>query len=528
MTTSPSHTFQSWSEIYQALRAKAEASRGTVTITTNDAPAATFPHTTSSDAFEILIVFDTAVHEHARGPLVDRWITESDLLAGEPDDSDERYVGNRSFWETIAIAAIELDRLHAPLPAQTSVDDAIEQLDEALEIPPQNVRNARGSPIVTAFCEPTWLAMATRQFEFFRTLRGEDATKLVFLPPIPATCNGDVLLLATYWSEQLTRVGGNASDTFHRLLFSSWRDAVRDVVRHTRQAPPHHVYPLNGPFWRALLFLAVRSDACGEAPTPWTFELPVTHRAPVRNAVPSDAGATLDFPSAPNWDDAARMQRDAFAQLRGEDLVTGRLITRVPRTTISDVRQIAAYWSNGLRKIGTHHDAGISYQHVLDRWNDAVADVDRIPLTVDPVTVYEHNVDFWEAMRTIARQVAVTAEAPTKWQLVKHTFWNLPSRLKSTAEGIWERVLAKPLLYTGLGLGGLAALLVVLRFRPAPEQMPPATKPPQITTPVPHTRGELIDNAIRGGTLILSLLEIFILGLDDWLSGATMNRAERK
>ena len=112
MTTSPSRTFHSWSEIYQALRAKAEASRGTVTITTNDAPAATFPHTTSSDAFEILIVFDTAVHEHARGPLVDRWITESDLLAGEPDDSDERYVGNRSFWETIVIAAIEIGRAH--------------------------------------------------------------------------------------------------------------------------------------------------------------------------------------------------------------------------------------------------------------------------------------------------------------------------------------------------------------------------------------------------------------------------------
>jgi hypothetical protein len=274
MTTSPSRTFHSWSEIYQALRAKAEASRGTVTVTTNDAPAATFPHTTSSDACEILIVFDTAVHEPARGARVDRWITESDLLAGEPDDSAERYVGNRSFWETIVIAAIELDRLHAPLPAQTSVDDAIEKLDEALGTPAQNVRNARSSPIVTAFCEPTWMAMATRQFEFFRTLRGEDATKLVFLPPVPATCNGDVLLLATYWSEQLTRAGGNASDTFHRLLFTNWRDAVQDVVRHTSQAPPHRVYPLNAPFWRALLFLAVRGDACDEGPTPWTFELP--------------------------------------------------------------------------------------------------------------------------------------------------------------------------------------------------------------------------------------------------------------
>ena len=470
MSTSPSRAFQSWSEIYQMLRAKAEATRGTVTITASDAPAATFPHTTSSDAFEIMIVFDTAVHEHVSGPLVDRWITESDLLAGEPDASMERYIGNRSFWETIAIVAIELDRLHAPLPSQVSIDEAIAQLDEPLPVDPQNVRNARGSSIVTAFVEPTWMAMATRQFEFFRALRGEDATKLAFLPPIPATCNADVLQLATYWSEQLTRAGGSASDTFHRLLFSSWRDAVQDVVRHCREAPQHHVYPLNGPFWRALLFLAVRSDACNEPPTPWTFELPAIHHGPVRNTAPVDSGATLDFPAAKTWDEAAKMQRDAFAKLRGDDVVAGRLITRVPRTTVSDVRQLSAYWSAGLRKVGTHHYADISFSHVVARWEAAVADVDRIPLDADPASIYEHNVDFWEAVMTIAIQVAVTAEAPTRWQLVKQTLRHLPETLLRT-------ITDHPWLYAGIGLGGLAVLLLARRCRPpAPPTTPRETR----------------------------------------------------
>ena len=37
-----------------------------------------------------------------------------------------------------------------------------------------------------------------------------------------------------------------------------------------------------------------------------------------------------------------------MSQLRGEDALSGGgLVTRIPRTTIGDVRQLAAYWSNG-------------------------------------------------------------------------------------------------------------------------------------------------------------------------------------
>jgi hypothetical protein len=475
MSDSQTRAIQSWPEIYQMLRAKAEASRGTVTITAKDAPSATFPHTTSSDAFEIMLVFDAAVFEHVSGSFLDRWTAESDLLAGEPDDSTDRYVGNRSFWEALSRAAIELDRVRAPLPAPSVIDDAIAQLAEPIPVDPQQVRNASGAAIVTAFVEPSWMAMAIRQLEFFLALRGEDRAVLVFMPPIPATCNADVLALASYWTEQLARAGGNPSDTFHRLLFSSWRDAVQDVMHYTRGAQPHHIYPLNGQFWRALLFLAVRSDACNEPPTPWTFQLPAACRTPLRNAAAVDTGATLEFPAARTWDEAAQMQRDAFAKLRGEDRVTGRLIARVPRTTVADVRQLAAYWSNGLRKVGGHHEADHSYRHVIDRWSAAVADVDRTPLNVDPSSAYEHNVDFWEALMTIAIQVAVTAEAPTKWQLVKETLADLPQTVKNATQDIWNRVLEKPLLYAGLGLGGLAAVLLLLR-RPSTPAAPANTE----------------------------------------------------
>jgi hypothetical protein len=165
------------------------------------------------------------------------------------------------------------------------------------------------------------------------------------------------------------------------------------------------------------------------------------------------------------------MQRDAFSKLRGEDQVVGRLIARVPRTTVADVRQLAAYWSNGLAKVGEHSFADISYRHVVDRWKAAVAEVDHIPLTADPSSVYAHNTDFWEALLTIAIQVAVTAEAPTRWQLAKeagkHALLDLPQTLKNAARDLLGGVLAKPLLYAGIGLGGLAIAALVLR-RPAP------------------------------------------------------------
>jgi hypothetical protein len=161
------------------------------------------------------------------------------------------------------------------------------------------------------------------------------------------------------------------------------------------------------------------------------------------------------------------MQRDALAKLRGEDQVTGRLIGRVPRTTVADVRQLAAYWSTGLAKVGEHSQADISYRHVIDRWKAAVAEVDRIPLTADPASVYAHNIDFWEALMTIAIQVAVTAEAPSRWQLVKeatkHAIADLPNTLKKAVQDFLGGVLGKHLIYVGVGLGGLVLAVYLLR-----------------------------------------------------------------
>jgi hypothetical protein len=465
---STSHSFQSWSEIYQALRAKAEASRGTVTISRADAPAAAFPHTTADDTFVLSAVFDAAVEEHAAGAVVGRWIAETDLLAGEPDECVGPYVGNRSFWETLAIVVIELDRVHAPLPDSALIDDAMKQLEAAPPASAERVRNAAaGSTLVTEFTERSWKAMALRQLEFFHALRGE-TTAGSCMPSTPATRNDDVVALAIYWTDQLARIGERATDTYHRLVYSCWRDVMEQVERYGRHGHPHAIYPLNPEFWAALLLLTTQSDACNAVPTPWTFRGPVSAQPP-RNAPIVDSTPTLVFPPARTWDEAAKLQRDTLAELRGEDAITGRLIGRVPRTTIADVRQLAAHWQNSLAKIGQRHWADISSRHVLERWRAAVAEVDRIPHDVDPGSVYAHNVDFWEALMTIAIQIAVTAEAPTRWELAKEAtrraVLDLPTTLKTAASDVVSAVLKRPLIYAGVGLGGIALMLLLARSR---------------------------------------------------------------
>jgi hypothetical protein len=465
---SASHPFaiQSWSDIYHRLHAKAETGRGTTTLISGGVPSIMFPLTTVREAFAIALVFDAAVHDHASGMLVARWVGESALLAGEPDDSTDTYVGNRSLWGTLAAAAVELDRMHAPLPALSLIDDAIRELEITRPLRAQVARDPAETRLVTVLSEPSWKAMALRQLEFFRVLRGETDGGNPFVPTVPATYNADVLALADYWTDQLARVGANASDTYHRLVYSCWREVLHRVMRYAKHGPAHSTYIHNTEFWSALLLLTTQSDACDAPPMPWAFHVPESCH-PHRNAGAVDTGATLDFPGAKTWDDAAQMQRDAFAKLRGEDSVTGRLIGRVPRTTVADVRQLAAYWSASLAKVGEHSFADVSYRHVLERWKAAVAAVDHIPLNADPASVYEHNTDFWEAVITIAIQVAVTAEAPTRWQLAKEAtkqaIMDLPQTLKAAVQDLASGVLARPLLYAGIGLGSLALVAFLLR-----------------------------------------------------------------
>ncbi|HEU4729260.1 MAG TPA: hypothetical protein VFT22_15270 [Kofleriaceae bacterium] len=459
------------------LRAKAEASRGSVTITipSDDAPSTGYPRTTVRDAFSIALVFDAAIHHHAPSALAGRWAAETETLASTPEHSSEVYLGNRSLWEILAIAAIELDRAHVAPPPPALIEDAMRALGTTPRDPGRTAEDDSGTLLVTVLTAPTWQAMFLRQLEFFRVLRGETLGDNLFMPSVPRTSNADVLALATYWADQLAAIS-DGGGIYRRVRASCWREVLHQVMHRARRGMPHDTFAHNAAVWTALLL--IQHEASDAAPMPWAFHVAApgepTARDARRNAGPVDTGATLEFPAAQTWDEAAQMQRDAFAKLRGMDRVTGRLIGRVPRTTIADVRQLAAYWSSALSKVGEHNFADVSYRHVIERWKAAVADVDRIPAETDPQAVYGYNIDFWEALMSIAIQVAVTAEAPTRWQLVKEAtrqavaelpkkLAELPNTLKTSMQDLVVGPFAKPLLYVGVGLGGLALAIYLLQ-----------------------------------------------------------------
>jgi hypothetical protein len=299
-------------------------------------------------------------------------------------------------------------------------------------------------------------------------LRGEDVVTGRLISHVPRTTIDDVRQLAIYWSGVLFRVGHHIADISSRHVIDRWNAATSDVARIAQDADPRSVYEHNTDFWEAVITLAVQIAS----------STPSQDTSP-RNAAPVDTGATIVFPSV-EADDAAKMQRDEMSRQRGEDVVTDRLISRVPRTTVSDVRQLAKFWSDALLHAGgsntvvqneSIHFADISHRQQLDRWRKALAQVAAIPKDADPNSVYEHNTDFWEAVWTIAIVIAATAAAPTRWELIKQATWkaakNLPDTLKSAADslwgGIWSSILAKPLITLGVGVGGVGLLYLLLR-----------------------------------------------------------------
>jgi hypothetical protein len=320
-------------------------------------------------------------------------------------------------------------------------------------------------------------------------LRGEDRIVHHRLPIIPRTCNADVLELARYWTEQLARIGSDALDTHERLVYTRWPEVVGNVVQFAKRAHPRATYPLNAEFWIALAMLA-QSDACHMLPAPWAFQTPPsapTDGGPVRRNVAPE-GTIVKLPDAKTFEDAEKVQRAYFRQLRGEESERGVLGTRVPRTIVDDVRQLAAYWRASRQKIGDFKDNDTSARGVVDRWNKAMAAVDAIPPSADGNAVYGDNVGLWNAIVALATQLQITDEAPGQFSLfirsVGHSFVNLPEtiyNLPQTVKDLAQRAYGaakdalkevasdatRPLLYAGGAVAAGLVLYLLLRNRSA-------------------------------------------------------------
>jgi hypothetical protein len=473
----------SWIAVHDTLRDLAEAQRGVVTFSSPTVPPEDWPRTTGCDALAIVSVFDAAVHAYVTGELAERWASETDQLARATLACiEDTYAGNRSLWATLRAVAGALDQAAAPLPDprhwQAAVHELMGEDDPIVGVAPVDHMVAVQFPSVE-----DWEEMAKLQLRFFWIVRGADRIDGPLVDQIPRTTNADALQLATYWTEELSRIVC-ADDVLSRYVRSRWATAIEDVGNLAKGAVPHAIYPRNTDLWRSLVALTLQFGAQAGAPSAWRFYIEALPRdaSRPRNAAPATTtdSFVVDFAGAASWDDAARVVRDELAKRRGEDLVEGDLIRRVPRTTNEDVVQLAEYWDRLLSRAGTHH-RDISSRRVLERWRTAIADVAQLTKGAEPRAVYPRNLDFWRALMTISIQIAATKEAPTRLTLVteaaRHGVRALPETLSDAATWLGHKVaeapaklaaglrdaIVKPLLIAAGGVIGVVLLLRAVR-----------------------------------------------------------------
>jgi hypothetical protein len=216
-------------------------------------------------------------------------------------------------------------------------------------------------------------------------------------------------------------------------LMRRWQ-AMFDELR--QLGPAHEAYRNNDTFWATLEVAAVHLEHMAvtpPSPSMWDVLIGSVEVEMHRNAGPS---ASDPFGlKAPTFDDLWHAQRDYFAQKRGLDQPDpppgfGMKGLKIPRTTNQDVLEVSAYWSGQL----ANAREVTGYKTAVDKWNAALADVDKLAKTGKPDDVYAKNNEFWRTLNDVSIQIAIGDEAPTKWDLAKESVKDSVTHLPATLE----------------------------------------------------------------------------------------------
>jgi hypothetical protein len=261
MITSP--PIQSWTDGYVALRHRAEAVRGAVTIHPNTLDAERWPRTTAADAIAIAALVDPFVRAlpatTGHLAIARRWAAcLAELEAAALGDQDAPYRHNRALWRTVAAVAVHLASVGCAGPSPIEWEALFAQLAMAR---PRNAGPKGAVPFGPFTGVKTYDELWSAQYKLLRERHGVDAAT-----KYPLTTNAEVVTLADYWTKQLgavKRVSG------HDRAKAGWDAAITDVNTIAKPADPTAVYPKNNLFWRALETLAIQIATADEAPTDW-------------------------------------------------------------------------------------------------------------------------------------------------------------------------------------------------------------------------------------------------------------------
>jgi hypothetical protein len=402
----------SWIDGFRMLSQLAITTRGAEPAPIDSATEC--PRTTERDVVVVAKVFWTSILDYLPPGLSDDWIDDVVAagcgVASAPASAARVHDNNPWHWHTLGILADQLDRAGAPLPAPRAWDVAARQF---LGLSPEPASSVRRTEIrFVDYPAMLWGEMAEIQRHVLLSYRGAEDDHRERTPQTPRTTYRDVVQLAIYWTEQLTGLGQTYGEIDPQVR-ADWSDILTQIDSLSRGARLYSPYPLAVEFWRAVRALADAGDA--ELAGAWRHYLDGVGDPPPRNAAPE---AVIDFSDvAKTYDEIALLQRAHYSTLRGEDIVSG---ARIPRTLNADVVHLVGYWTEKAHKVSSHLK-DVSAPHVLARWADAIADVERFTRSADPAATYPRNAEFWFALGAIAVQTAVTNEAPTRGDLLWDT-----------------------------------------------------------------------------------------------------------
>ena len=247
----------------------------------------------------------------------------------------------------------------------------------------------------------------------------------------PRTTGADVVTIAALL-DPAQRANGTPG------ILRRWHATLEDLAREALAAP-RATYAENRTFWASFESAAIfLDDVAVMPPAPELWDALITEITAARNVGPSTDGPIAHFAGIATYDELFTAQLKLLKARRGFDTVdqppgfTGGL-RPIPRTTNSDVLQLATYWSTGLAKV--NHVVG--HDGVVARWTPVLADVDKLAKPGKPEDVYAKNNEFWRELQEVAIQTAVSDEAPGKWDMVvgslKTSVTRLPENLGAAA-----------------------------------------------------------------------------------------------
>ena len=243
----------------------------------------------------------------------------------------------------------------------------------------------------------------------------------------PRTTGTDVIAIAAF-VDPLVKKHGTLG------ILRRWRATLADLQREALPAA-HDTYAENRTFWASLEATVVYLDDVAVAsPSPALWDALVADIGARRNIGPSGDDPISHFDNIKTYDDLYTAQLKLLKAKRGTDALDqpagfsgGK--RDIPRTTNADVLQLATYWSNELAKV--KHVFG--HDGVVARWTPVIADVDKLAKPGRPDDVYAKNNEFWRELQEVAIQIAVSDEAPSKWDMVvdsvKDSIVHLPQNL---------------------------------------------------------------------------------------------------